>query len=79
MLAAKSATTTIPIVMATCLPTPWVQVVCQSGTAGRQCHRELEFIARAKYAKGWRYLRTRFPACPSWISAPAPAYAETSN
>ena len=25
---------------------------CQSGAAGRQCHRVLEFIARAKHAKG---------------------------
>ena len=25
---------------------------CQSGAAGRQCHRAVEFSARAKYAKG---------------------------
>ena len=41
-LAAKSATTTIPIVMASS-GTPWCRSGCQSGAAGRQCHRALEF------------------------------------
>ena len=37
---------------------------CQSGAAGRKCHRALGFSARAKYAKGWRYSKTRSPSSP---------------
>ena len=49
-LAAKKATTTIPIVMRN-LRTLWVRFGCQSGAAGRQCHRVLEFRDRAKHQK----------------------------
>ena len=42
---------------------------CQSGAAGRQCHRVLEFSARAKYQKA-RDTQGRGPqARPSWTSA----------
>ena len=41
-LAAKKATTTIPIVMRT-VATPWGRFGCESGAAGRQCHRLVEF------------------------------------
>ena len=51
-LAAKKATTTIPIVMANAGDPVGCRSGCQSGAAGRQCHRALEFSARAKYAKG---------------------------
>ena len=37
---------------------------CQSGAAGRQCHRVFEFSDRAKSPKGWRYSRTRSPSSP---------------
>jgi hypothetical protein len=41
---------------------------CQSGAPGRQCHRELEFIARAKYQKA-RDTQGRSPqARPGWTS-----------
>ncbi len=44
---------------------------CQSGAAGRQCHRALEFIDRAKYQKA-RDTQGRGPqARPSWTSAAA--------
>ena len=44
---------------------------CQSGAAGRQCHRVLEFSARAKYQKA-RDTQGRGPqARPSWTSAAA--------
>ena len=44
---------------------------CQSGAAGRQCHRALEFSARAKYQKA-RDTQGRGPqARPSWASAVA--------
>ena len=42
-LAAKSATTTIPIVMASVGGPRGCRFGCQSGAAGRQCHRVLEF------------------------------------
>ena len=42
-LAAKSATTTIPIVMTTAPGPRGCRFGCQSGAAGRQCHRVLEF------------------------------------
>ena len=42
-LAAKSATTTIPIVMTTAGDPVGAGFGCQSGAAGRQCHRALEF------------------------------------
>ena len=42
---------------------------CQSGAAGRQCHRALGFIARAKHQKA-RDTQGRGPqARPSWTSA----------
>ena len=42
---------------------------CESGAAGRQCHRFLEFIGRAKYQKA-RDTHGRGPqARPSWTSA----------
>ena len=48
--------------------TPWCRSGCQSGAAGRQCHRVLEFIARAKYQKA-RDTQGRGPqARPSWAS-----------
>ena len=43
-LAAKNATTTIPIVMATAGDPVACRVGCQSGAAGRQYHRELGVI-----------------------------------
>ena len=44
---------------------------CQSGAAGRQCHRVLEFIDRAKHQKA-RDTQGRGPqARPSWTSAAA--------
>ena len=44
---------------------------CQSGAAGRQCHRALEFSDRAKYQKA-RDTQGRGPqARPSWTSAGA--------
>ena len=42
-LAAKSATTTIPIVMTNASGPCGCRSGCQSGAAGRQCHRVLEF------------------------------------
>ena len=42
-LAAKKATTTIPIVMAQRWGPRGFRSGCQSGAAGRQCHRFLEF------------------------------------
>ena len=69
-LAAKKATTTIPIVMAS-VGDPVVRFGCQSGAAGRQCHRVLEFSDRAKYQKA-RDTQGRSPqARPSWTSAAA--------
>ena len=44
-LAAKRATTTIPIVMANAGGPRGCRFGCQSGAAGRQCHRVLEFSA----------------------------------
>ena len=42
---------------------------CQSGAAGRQCHRDLEFITRTKHQKA-RDTQGRGPqARPSWTSA----------
>ena len=67
-LAAKKATTTIPIVMAT-LRILWVQVWLPVGAAGRQCHRILGSSARTKYQKT-RGTQGRGPqARPSWTSA----------
>ncbi len=42
-MAAKKATTTIPIVMANVGDPVGCRFGCQSGAAGRQCHRALEF------------------------------------
>jgi len=51
-LAAKGATTTIPIVMASTVGDPvGFRPGCQSGAAGRQCHRALEFIDRDRHQK----------------------------
>ena len=70
-LAAKGATTTIPIVMTNLYGPRGCRFDCQSGAAGRQCHRELEFSARAKYQKA-RDTQGRSPqARPSWSSAGA--------
>ena len=44
---------------------------CQSGAAGRQCHRSLEFIARAKYQKARDTQGCGPQARPSWTSAAA--------
>ena len=43
-LAAKNATTTIPIVMTSAADPVGCRFGCQSGAAGRQCHRALRFI-----------------------------------
>ena len=43
-LAAKKATTTIPIVMTTFPGPRGCRFGCQSGATGRQCHWEFEFI-----------------------------------
>ena len=68
-LAAKRATTTIPIVMANGWGPRGCRFGCQSGATGRQCHRALEFIGRAKYQKA-RDTQGRSPqARPSWTSA----------
>ena len=79
-LAAKSATTTIPIVMANAGDPVGCRFGCQSGAAGRQCHRALEFITRAKHQKA-RDTQGRGPqARPSWTSAVAgSSIAQTSN
>jgi putative ABC transport system substrate-binding protein len=50
-LAAKGATTTIPIVMTQSVDPRGRRFGCQPGAAGRQCHWELRFRARAKYQK----------------------------
>ena len=42
---------------------------CQSGAAGRQCHRALEFIDRAKYQKARDTQGRSTQARPSWTSA----------
>ena len=44
---------------------------CQSGAAGRQCHRALEFSARAKYEKARDTQGCGPQARPSWTSAVA--------
>ena len=68
-LAAKKATTTIPIVMASAGGPRGCRFGCQSGAAGRQCHRVFEFSVRAKYQKA-RDTQGRSPqARPSWTSA----------
>ncbi len=53
---------------------------CQSGAAGRQCHRALGFSGRAKYQKA-RDTQGRSPqARPSWTSAAAGRqHSKTSN
>ena len=49
---------------------------CQSGAAGRQCHRTLEFIDRAKHQKA-RDTQGRDPqARPSWTSAGREAHTD---
>ena len=50
-LAAKRATTTIPIVIVSAGGPCGCRSGCQSGAAGRQCHRALEFCTRTKYQK----------------------------
>ena len=54
---------------------------CQSGAAGRQCHRTLEFSARAKYQKAGDTQGRSPQARPSWTSAAGgkPLYQETSH
>ena len=49
--AAKSATATIPIVMTNVGDPVGAGLIAESGAAGRQCHRVLEFIARPKHQK----------------------------
>ena len=67
-LAAKKATTSIPIVMANAVGPRRCRFGCQSGAAGRQCHRVLGFSDRAKYQKA-RDTQGRGPqARPSWTS-----------
>ena len=52
---------------------------CQSGAAGRQCHRALGFSARAKYQKA-RDTQGRSPqARPSWTSAAAGSQRHTRD
>ena len=50
-LAAKSATTTIPIVMTNAGDPVGCRSGCKSGAAGRQRHRVLRFSPRVKYQK----------------------------
>ena len=70
-LAAKKATTTIPIVMTQLCGPRGCRFGCQSSAARRQCHRVLGFIARAKYQKA-RDTQGRSPRTrTSWASADA--------
>ncbi len=70
-LAAKKATTTIPIVMANAGGPRGCRFGCQSGAARRQCHRVLEFRTRAKYQKARDTQGRSSQARPSWTSAAA--------
>jgi len=68
-LAAKGATSTIPIVMTNTADPVGCRSSCQSRAARRQCHRALDFIDPAKYEKT-RDTQGRSPqARPSWSSA----------
>ena len=74
-LAAKKATTTIPIVMTNVCGPRGCRFGCQSGAAGRQCHRALGFSDRTKHQKA-RDTQGRGPqARPSWTSAVAGSIA----
>jgi ABC transporter substrate binding protein len=68
-LVAKSATTTIPIVMVSAVDPVSAGLVAQSGPASRQCHRALGFIDRAGHEKARDTQRRGSQARPSWISA----------
>ena len=65
--AAKSVTTTIPIVMGTVGDPVGCRLGCKSSSAGRQCHRFCEFTAGAKYQKVRDTQRRNPQPHPSWI------------
>jgi len=69
--AAKSATTTIPIVMANAGDPVGSGFVASLGAAGRQCHRAVEFSSGAEYQKARDTQRHSPQARPSWTSAAA--------
>ena len=78
-LAAKNATTAIPIVMANVGDPVGAGLVASLARAGRQCHRERESIARAKYQKARDTQGRSTQARPSWISAVAGIQCFTPN
>src|SRR5262249_33431010 len=67
-LAAKRATTTIPIVMAGAWGPRERRFGGQFGAAGRQCHRFLEFSVRANHEKAGGTQGRGSKALPSWTS-----------
>ena len=78
-LAAKGATTTIPIVMTTSVDPVGSGLGCQSGAAGRQCHGACQSIARAKHQKTGDTQGRSTQARPSWIPAGAGKQRITPN
>ena len=68
-LAAKKATSTIPIVMANSSRPCGSRSGCQLGAAGRQCHRALGFSTGAKYQKAGDTQGRNPQARPGWTLA----------
>ena len=78
-LAVKGATSTIPIVMTSLSGPRGCRFGCQSGAAGRQCHRARKFRARAKYEKARDTQGRSAQAHTSWNSRRGAARARTAN